>query len=305
MIPFHEPQLSDKAWADPILAHSGQRGCEYNFTSLFVWRRAYRHCIAQRGDMMFNHVCTSQGCAYLCPGGEGDLREAVEFLRADAQERGEGPLRLMCVTPSQIARLERAFPGQFDDTPQRDGWDYIYDINRLADLPGKKLHAKRNHIRRFEEAHPDWTFEPLSRENLEECLQVDRDWYLQSCQREGIEEAWDLRAETLALRDAVDHFEALKLDGGLIRTGGQVVAFTIGDRLGADGFDVHFEKAYAQIQGAYAIINREFARYIRDRYPDVRWFNREEDMGLEGLRKAKLSYYPDAMVEKHMVVWRK
>ena len=124
-------------------------------------------------------------------------------------------------------------------------------------------------------------------------------------QREGIEEAWDLRAETLALRDAVDHFEALKLDGGLIRTGGQVVAFTIGDRLGADGFDVHFEKAYAQIQGAYAVINREFARYIRDRYPDVRWFNREEDMGLEGLRKAKLSYYPDAMVEKHMVVWRK
>lgn len=254
--------------------------------------------------MMFNHVCTDQGCAYLCPTGEGDLREAVEFLRTDAQERGELPLRLLCVSTSQIARLERAFPGQFEFTPQRDGWDYLYNIDKLADLPGKKLHAKRNHIRRFEDAHPDWTFEPLSRDNLEECLQVDRDWYLQSREREGVKEDWDLRAETLALRDAVNHFEALQLEGGLIRTGGQVVAFTIGDRLGTEGFDVHFEKAYAEIQGAYAIINREFARWVREHHPQVRWFNREEDMGIEGLRKAKLSYYPDAMVEKHIAVWK-
>ena len=303
MIPFHEPRLSDKAWADPILTHAGQRGSEYNFTSLFVWRRAFRHCIAQKGDMIFNHVCTGEGCAYLCPAGEGDLREAVEFLRRDAVERGELPLRLLCVSPSQIARLERAFPGKFQFTPQRDGWDYIYDIHKLADLPGKKLHAKRNHIRRFEDAHPDWTFEPLSRANLDECLAVDRDWYLQSREREGIQEDWDLRAETLALRDAVDHFEALGPAGGLIRTEGQVVAFTMGDRLSIDGFDVHFEKAYAQIQGSYAIINREFARYIRGRHPDVRWFNREEDMGIEGLRKAKLSYYPDAMMEKHVALW--
>ncbi len=111
--------------------------------------------------------------------------------------------------------------------------------------------------------------------------------------------------ERKALLLSAKYFKELKLEGGLLRVGGQVVAFTMGDLLGVDTFDVHFEKAYSEIQGAYPMINREFARRIRQRYPQVRYLNREEDMGIEGLRKAKESYYPDLMVEKHWVVRKK
>ena len=97
----------------------------------------------------------------------------------------------------------------------------------------------------------------------------------------------------------MDHFEALGLEGGLIRINGSVAAFTIGDRLNGDTYDVHFEKAYAGIQGAYAMINREFARWVREHHPDIKYLNREEDMGVEGLRKAKESYYPDLLLEKY------
>ena len=91
----------------------------------------------------------------------------------------------------------------------------------------------------------------------------------------------------------MDHYHALGLEGGLIRVYGEVVAFTMGDRLNSDTYDVHFEKAYGELQGAYAMINREFARWVRAKHPNVRYLNREDDMGVEGLRKAKESYYPD------------
>ena len=108
----------------------------------------------------------------------------------------------------------------------------------------------------------------------------------------------------MALRLALAHYDELGLEGGLIRVYGEVVAFTIGDILSSDTYDVHFEKAYGERQGAYAAINQQFARWVREHHPQVRYLNREDDMGVEGLRKAKESYYPDRMVEKHSAVWR-
>ena len=174
----------------------------------------------------------------------------------------------------------------------------------LAELGGKKLHAKRNHINRFVENNPTWTYEEITPATLPECLEMDKEWYRRSLQREGDAEERDLGDEGIALRTAMEHYEELGLEGGLIRVYGEVVAFTIGDRLSADTYDVHFEKAYGELQGAYAMINREFARWVRARHPEIRYLNREDDMGVEGLRKAKKSYYPDLMVEKHTAVMK-
>ena len=104
--------------------------------------------------------------------------------------------------------------------------------------------------------------------------------------------------ERAAINKALRDYDIIDLDGMIIVYEDRPIAFTIGSRISNNTFDVHFEKAMSGINGAYAAINYEFARYIRDKYPDIKYLNREEDMGIEGLRKAKESYKPHHMVEK-------
>ena len=298
MIEFHKPQLTDKPWVDELLRRADHRGCEYNFTNLFVWSDAYDQRIARVGDFLVTRLCGSLGCSYIYPAGAGDIAPVLAALVQDAAERG-APLHLVCLTQPQVRELDSLFPGRFTFEADRDGFDYLYDIDRLADLGGKKLHAKRNHINRFVENNPSWVYEDITPESLPECLEMDKEWYRRSMVREGLAEERDLGDEGRALRLAMEHYHDLGLEGGLIRVYGEVVAFTMGDLLSSDTYDVHFEKAYGELQGAYAMINREFARRVRQRHPQVRYLNREDDMGVEGLRKAKESYYPDLMVEKY------
>lgn len=303
MIDFRTPQPSDKAWVDALLAQADYRGCDYNFTNLFVWSRAYGQGIAQVNGFLVTHLCGRMGCSYMYPAGSGDLAAAIDILAREADERRQ-PLRLVCLTTRQMEELDRLMPGRFAYEADRDGFDYLYDIDRLADLTGKKLHAKRNHINRFMDNNPSWVYEEITPQTLPECLEMDKEWYRRSMVREGAAEERDLGDEGIALRTAMDHYHALGLEGGLIRVYGEVVAFTMGDRLNSDTYDVHFEKAYGELQGAYAMINREFARWVRAKHPNVRYLNREDDMGVEGLRKAKESYYPDRMVEKYAATQR-
>lgn len=303
MIEFRTPEREDKPWVDALLAQADYRGCEYNFTNLYVWKEAYRHQIARVDQFLVAHLCGGLGCSYLYPAGRGDVVPVLRALQAEADRRGE-PLRLVCLTPRQMEELDALFPGAFAYEADRPGYDYLYDINRLADLEGKKLHAKRNHINRFVEQNPSWTFEPLTPGDMDACLAMDEEWYRRSRIREGAAEAQDLGDEGVALRLAMAHYQALGLEGGVLRVAGEVVGFTMGDMLCSDTYDVHFEKAYGEIQGAYAMLNQSFARWVRARHPGVKYLNREDDMGVEGLRRAKRSYYPDLMVEKHAAILR-
>ena len=301
MIEFRAPEPSDKPWVDELLRAGNERGCEYNFTNLYAWSKPYHQRIARLDGRLLVSVDGLAGPCYLWPVGSGDIKPAIEALWADAKEKKE-PFRLACLTPEHVAELGRLWPGGFLCEPDRDGFDYLYEVDRLADLGGKRLHAKRNHINRFVEQNTDWVYEPITEASLPDCRRMDEEWYRRSREREGIDEAQDLDDEGVALRAAMDHFTELELEGGLIRVYGEVVAFTIGDRLNSDTYNAHFEKAYGELQGAYAIINREFSSWVRETYPDVKYINREDDMGVEGLRKAKESYYPDVMVEKYIAV---
>ena len=303
MIPFQTPDVRDVTWVRPILESEGLALCNYSFPVLFCWKDAYGFQYAPLDRRLLIRLNSSLGHSYLWPVGEGDPTPALEALSDSAHAEGH-PLRLIGLTLYHKNWLEAAYPGRFHFAEARDGFDYLYDIHRLADLPGKKLHAKRNHINRFVENNPTWTYEEITPATLPECLEMDKEWYRRSLQREGDAEERDLGDEGIALRTAMEHYEELGLEGGLIRVYGEVVAFTIGDRLSADTYDVHFEKAYGELQGAYAMINREFARWVRARHPEIRYLNREDDMGVEGLRKAKQSYYPDLMVEKHTAVMK-
>lgn len=298
MIPFQKAEITDKPWVDTCLGMDNQRGCEFSFTSLFVWGNVYEQRIARIGDRLVANFCGKHGCSYVFPIGGGDPRPALDAMEADAKER-EVPFRLVALSKEQVARLEEHFPQGFEVTAEPEHFDYCYDIEKMCTLAGKKLHGKRNHINRFEEAYPQWEFHPITKETLPQCLELDAQWEREALERFGISPTQGVTPERRAILMTSQYYEELGMEGGMIMAEDKVLAFTMGSPLGKDTFDVHFEKAYGEIQGAYPIINREFARYIHEKYPHIQYLNREDDMGIEGLRRAKASYYPDLMVEKY------
>ena len=292
MIPFHRTSIEEKAQYENYLLAAPERGCEYSFANLYLWGRQevafLRGCVAY-----FSHFYGRT--VYPYPIGDGDKRAVLEAIIADSRERGI-PCRISGITEADREELERWFPGKFRIRPARDFFDYVYSIDALADLKGKKLQKKRNHFNRFRANHPDYRVEPITRENIPLAQNMVNSWYQA---RQKSDPDGDYLLESLAIAKAFRHFEELGMEGLLLLDGEEVLAMTMGSRLSADTFDIHFEKAREDADGAYPAINCEFARYLRLKYPDVKFLNREDDMGLEGLRKAKLSYYPDHMVEKY------
>jgi hypothetical protein len=293
---FKRPELSDRQWVTTLLAKEGSRACEHNFASIFLWATAYPQQIARVGDRLLVQMLGGPGLSHLFPMGSGALAPALETAKEDAAAHGV-PLTLICITAEQKAQLETEFPGRFVFREDRDGFDYLYTVDKLADLAGKKLHAKRNHISRFCDQFPDWMFEPITADNIADCKAMEGEWFAQQVEEERANRTLD--NERQAVLVALEHMDELGLTGGLIRAEGRVLAFSLGSLTTADCYNIHFEKAFGNIQGAYAVINREMARWARDTWPELRYLNREDDMGLEGLRKAKLSYYPDLMLEKY------
>ena len=288
MIHFERLTIERKPETDALLHRAAHRGCAFSFANLYLWGR---QCAARVGDdlLLFSHFQGKTMYPYpVCP---GSARDAIEVLIADSQERGI-PLRLSGLNTQDVEDLERWYPGQFRFHCGRDGHEYVYAIDDLADLKGKKYQPKRNHINRFLSEYPDAVIRPLDESTLPDARNLADRWY----QRRTAEE--DAGMEMVALNRAFANWQALGLEGLVLYVGDQVVAMAIGSFLGEDTVDVHFEKADLDYNGAYAVINRAFARHIREKYPQVKYLNREEDMGLEGLRKAKLSYYPHHMVEK-------
>ena len=288
MIQFHRLSLERKAEYDALLRHASHRGCAFSFANLYLWGRQSAALVGE-DLLLFSHFGGRTMYPYpVCP---GDPRPAIEALMADARERGI-PLRLTGLNDHDMEDLQRWYPDRFYFHCGRDGHEYVYAIDDLADLKGKKYQPKRNHINRFLAEHPDVRILPLSDETLADARALADRWY----QRRSPEE--DAGMELVALNRAFAHWKELELEGLVMYVGEQVVAMTMGSRLDEETVDVHFEKADVDYPGAYAVINRAFARHIREKYPEVKFLNREDDMGIEGLRKAKLSYYPHHMVEK-------
>lgn len=291
MIPFHKLKLSTKSEYDALLFSEPTRGCEYSFANQFLWGRqqaAFLHgCVS-----LFAHFYGRS--VYPFPIGSGDKRAVIEEILRDAKERGI-PCRITGILPADQELMEKWFPGKFHFRTDRDSFDYVYATNDLADLRGRKFQKKRNHYNRFCASHPNYEIHPLTPENLPLAQKLVEDWYSRRIQEDP---HGDYMLERIAMRKVFSNYEALGMEGILLLDGGETLAMTMGSRLAEDTFDIHFEKAREDVDGAYAAINCEFARYLRLKYPEARYLNREDDLGLEGLRKAKLSYNPHHMVEK-------
>lgn len=226
------------------------------------------------------------------PVGTGDLKAVLWELIEDARKENQH-FCMLGVCSNMRADLEAILPEQFTFTEDRDYADYIYLRSDLSTLKGKKFQAKRNHINRFRNTYPDYEYTPITPDRIQECLDLEAEW----CKVNNCDQQEGTGNERRALIYALHNFEALGLTGGILHVNGKIVAFTFGMPINHETFGVHVEKADTSIEGAYAMINYEFANRIPEQYI---YINREEDLGLEGLRKAKLSYQPVTILEKYM-----
>lgn len=290
MIPFERLGFGKKPEYDRLLQQSG-RGCEYSFANLYMWGRQ-EAAIVDGSLLLFSQFGRSS--VYPFPIINGEPKPVLDALIADAARRGIR-CRITSLSDRDCALLEELYPGKFQFYPDRDSYDYVYSIDALADLKGKKLQRKRNHLNRFNAAHPDSRAVPMDEGNLALARDFAAAWHLR--RREADPES-DFHLEQIALRRAFCHFRELEMEGMLLMEGENILAITLGSRMSPDTFDIHFEKAREGVDGAYAAINAAFARHLREKYPELRYLDREDDLGLPGLRQAKLTFCPEFLIEK-------
>ena len=290
MLDFYTPTLEDADWYEEITENCGQIGCDISFATTYLWREKYDIRICRYKDTLFKAYFGADGkIGYSFPVGKMSPKESLEVLINDAKERKVKPLiGMMNKTNAEI--LFHLYPDKFDFIEERDSADYIYSRENLATLPGKKYHAKRNHISKFMRNNEDFLYTAIDDTNKEDAYFVAHKWHMQNDSD---------KSELVAIREALDNFDELSLFGGILYVNSRPVAMTIGSKINSFVCDVNFEKA-VDTDGAYAVINNEFAKA----HPEFLQFNREEDLGLEGLRKSKLSYNPDKILMKYTAIMK-
>lgn len=297
-IEFKRAELEDKEVINHYFAHHTSRSCERTFANVYLWSRHYPVTWAIIEDALVFKSQDETHLSWAYPAGEADaVKRALSVMEAYSEEQGY-EFSMYSVTPEMFAQLETFFPGKFQIEYDRDEADYVYEREKLETLSGKKLHGKRNHINKFKSVHEDWDYETLTEDNVEECFQMALKWR----NLNGCEDDEEKNAEMCVSLNSLRLFRELNLVGGVLRVEGEIVAFTMGEKLCEDTFVVHIEKAYADVDGAYPMINQQF---VQHECMDYQYVNREEDTGADGLRQAKMSYRPAFLEEKGYVTLKK
>ena len=314
MLEWLKPQISDGNIIREIVAKSGNMGSDCTFANIYLLRNKYDIEICRYRDFVIRRY-NGKGarCGYTFPIGTGDVGKALEKITEDAALRGES-LRFAFVTEEQKQLLEELLPGQLCYESDLGDSDYVYLRSELAALSGKAFHKKKNHYSRFMRTYPDCEYAEIGCGNWDDARQVADIWYDERCGNnnesgdgsrndgEGNGQAGEADDESLAMEyqaicEALDNFDELELRGGIIYVNNKPVAMTIASMTNSEVCNVHFEKVIGQYAaaGGYAAINKMFAEQLEG----VTYINREEDVGIEGLRKAKMSYHPKFMIKKY------
>ncbi len=313
MMDWKTPALTDLETLQKCAATNGFFANVYGAANCVLYAKKFGAQIAVEGGWLFLRLYEDQKPRFFFPhkidgglaGAEEALklleREARGFLEADSRFEKE-PFVLKNITAAEKEIAARVFPGaQF--AAARESGDYIYRTEDLAGLAGKKYGKKRNHINQFKAKRPGHRFELLTSANLQDARLVEEKWLEEAlaAASAGANSAAsdDLKIEKEIIFSTLENFEifgqACGMTGGLLYVDDKPAAFCVASRLSAAVTDVHFEKClfeYAR-DGGYAVINNEFSKSVKTEF-----INREEDLGIEGLRKAKLSYYPEEILEK-------
>ena len=270
------------------------RTCDYSVGAVLMW-----------ADYLGTHFCETDECLVFCadgfdggtyfsyPVGDGDISAALDSIEGYAREKGFA-FSLSDVPAEEVAFLEERYAGRVSMDTSRDYWDYLYDAESMKTFAGKKLSGQRNHVNRFRRLYPDCKFVKLTPSNLERVREF--------CRKFVYERQNDLnvsRQEGRASIQMLDYIFDMNGVGGFLELEGEIIAISLGEVVG-DTLFVHVEKALHEYSGVYQVMVSEFANHFATE--GVNFINREEDDGVEGLRKSKLSYRPVRLLEKYNVV---
>ena len=295
MIEFRPVRLEDRATIERFTMSSDITNCDLSFANMFCWQEVYHSAWAiVDGFLVIRfHIDGGDRLGYMQPVGEGDCARIIPALREDAHAHGQR-LRIIGLTDRGREMIRQMHIGQFAFESDRALEDYVYAADDLRNLPGRRYQPKRNHINRFMAEYLDYRYEELTPDRFDECMQLEREW-----RRNHEGHTSELCAEQRAMQRAFAHFAELGMTGGCIYVGERMVAFTYGSAVNDHTFDTHVEKADTDYDGAFTVINCLFARHLPERFTLI---NREEDLGIEGLRRAKLSYHPAVIQHKFTAI---
>ena len=314
MIKFKDLSTSDRALIQRFTLYGERQNCDLSFSNLISWRFLYNTQFAVIDDYLVFRFHTGRHLAYMMPIPKPQVMEdgsyrvkpcdecsvkVIRTIRDDSIAMGH-PFLMLGVCNYMVDLIEQSFPDTFTIEPNRNFADYIYTRDKLINLSGKKLQSKRNHINKFKSLYPQYTYRPLTEDLIPQCLELEKQWRKVSkddTDEQDLDES--LSIELRSMTRAFHRWDRLGLTGGTIWVDDKLVAFTFGCPINQTTFDVCVEKADVNYEGAFSIINQEFVKHLPEQYC---YINREEDMGNEGLRRAKLSYHPDILLEKNTVM---
>jgi len=287
---FRPLRLEDKGLFDAWFRLMQPKISEFTFTNLFLWQKAQKILWTPWEEGAFLIREEGGERVFFPPIGFQDC----ERFFAKQLEIGHVEGIHAIVRIPEWAR--RFLPPGGHVTTQREHFDYVYKAQQLAELKGWRLDGKRAFVRKFQEAYPDWQFVVYDERFRQGCEALLEAW---ASSREDVPGVKEEREAILLL---LEHHRALGVEGGVLLVGGKVVAFSFGEKLNETTFVTHFEKADTEYVGAYQMINQQMAQHIIA--PSYLFVNREQGLGIEGLRKAKKSYAPLKLVKKYRYTWR-
>lgn len=291
MLEFCEINITDREWINSLLTKSDFMGCEYSFANNMAWRRMNNSTISRLDDFYIIKSEDNNNVYFTFPAGTGDYKKLFYNLTDYSKSQNKKTV-ITGVTESGINILKNIFGEAITIEKNDANSDYIYLAEDLINLKGKKFHKKRNHLSKIN--NYNWEFHPMTADDFDECIAFSAVSYNN---KNGYDDNSSV-AEQFAIHTFFTNFDEMELKGGVITIDGKIKAFTIGEQLNSNTLCVHIEKADPDINGLYPAINNEFVKYAAN---GLKYVNREEDLGIEGLRQAKRSYNPVFMIEKHDV----
>ena len=273
--------------------------CEYCFNTLYMWQHLYKTGY-YIGDGFAVIVAEYEGNTFsiLPLAKKEDMPRVIKFV-IDYFEKEQKKIYFRGITKEVVDYLKENYPDKFDYTEERDLFDYVYDGDSMRELKGRKNVKKRNHINYFlKEYEGRFEYRLLDENDFDACLKLVEEWTSNKEENGQVDE--EMEEELIGIKKLFNSFpvikDKLKIAGIFID--GKLEAFTMGEYLNPNMALIHIEKANPSIRGLYPYINQQF---LVKEFSDVEFVNREEDLGIEGLRKAKLSYHPVKFVEKYTV----